>query len=59
MTGFWPSNKLSQEKMKHIEELEIGEIGRYHKNSNHISSDENRRCITHKSHLVSHGKYDL
>jgi hypothetical protein len=58
MTGFWPSGTLPQEKKEHIEEPRIGENGQRHKNSNHISSDENRRCITHKFHHVSHGKYD-
>ena len=56
--GFRPSRKLPQEKKKYIEEPRIGESGQCHKNSNHISSDGNRRCTTHKFHHVSHGKYD-
>jgi hypothetical protein len=58
MTGFRPFDTLAQENKKHIEEPRIGDRGRGHKNSNHISSDVNRRCITRKFHHMSHGKYN-
>ena len=38
--------------------VQIGGKGQRHKNSNHISSDKNKCCTTHKFHLVSHGEFD-
>ena len=36
----------------------MGEEGQRHKNSNHISSDRNKCCTTHKFYLVGHGVFD-